>query len=375
MIFFVVCRHHEYTVQNYLESWARPLLGRVAVLNWEDCAYASRLYRGTYVLTDYERMTPAQHAFARAVTGPLEAAGCRVLNHPDRVLGRLALLQELHAARINDFDAFAADEDLSRVRLPCFVRRVSTHTGDVSELFHDVASLRRAVDERLARGEDDLIVVEYADVRDPSDGLWRKRAVLRCGGGYVARHEYVSRGWVARAAEVVDDRTVADEAAFVRSNPDLPVLTRAFELAGVDYGRIDYGLLDGRVQVWEINTNPMLTTSPFRLDPRRLPVQAQGIAQVNRLVEALDDGVPFDPATRRNWIDLNLDAELLLKVGVQPGEQALQYVGRALGRIGSAPGVRSVVEACRRARRLATAGMPYGDGPRPGGPADARRAA
>ena len=35
-------------------------------------------------------------------------------------------------------------------------------------------------------------------------------------------------------------------------------LTRAFALAGIDFGRADYGVVGGRVQIYEINTNPSL---------------------------------------------------------------------------------------------------------------------
>ena len=35
-------------------------------------------------------------------------------------------------------------------------------------------------------------------------------------------------------------------------------LRRVFAVAGVDYGRVDYGVLDGVPQVWEINLNPTI---------------------------------------------------------------------------------------------------------------------
>jgi len=34
-------------------------------------------------------------------------------------------------------------------------------------------------------------------------------------------------------------------------------LRRIFDIAGIDYGRIDYSLRDGAVETWEINTNPV----------------------------------------------------------------------------------------------------------------------
>ena len=37
-----------------------------------------------------------------------------------------------------------------------------------------------------------------------------------------------------------------------------------FQIAGIDYGRIDYSMLDGEPQVWEINTNPTV----LKITPR-----------------------------------------------------------------------------------------------------------
>ena len=35
-----------------------------------------------------------------------------------------------------------------------------------------------------------------------------------------------------------------------------------FDLAGVDYGRADFGLVGGRPQIYEINTNPEIKLRP-----------------------------------------------------------------------------------------------------------------
>lgn len=42
----------------------------------------------------------------------------------------------------------------------------------------------------------------------------------------------------------------------LRDNPFAGPLAKAFEIAGIEYGRADFGLVGGRPQVYEINTNP-----------------------------------------------------------------------------------------------------------------------
>src|SRR5215468_7075141 len=47
-----------------------------------------------------------------------------------------------------------------------------------------------------------------------------------------------------------------EELRIVRENPYGPAVAAAFELAGIEYGRADFGLVDGKVQLYEINSNP-----------------------------------------------------------------------------------------------------------------------
>ena len=46
--------------------------------------------------------------------------------------------------------------------------------------------------------------------------------------------------------------------AEMASNPYAERLRPAFEAAGIDYGRADFGFRDGRLAVYEINTNPSI---------------------------------------------------------------------------------------------------------------------
>jgi hypothetical protein len=50
-----------------------------------------------------------------------------------------------------------------------------------------------------------------------------------------------------------------EEALFstpVNTNPLLLPVTKAFELANINYGRADFGIVNGRPEIYEINTNP-----------------------------------------------------------------------------------------------------------------------
>jgi hypothetical protein len=50
----------------------------------------------------------------------------------------------------------------------------------------------------------------------------------------------------------------------------LPQIKQVYELAQIEYGRIDYGLVNGKIQVFEINTHPMLLNHK-----RKVPLDRQ----------------------------------------------------------------------------------------------------
>ena len=66
-----------------------------------------------------------------------------------------------------------------------------------------------------------------------------------------------------------------DELRIVQDNPYGPAVAQAFEVADIEYGRVDFGIVGGEVQIYEINTNPHLKLasehpSPVRVESCRL---------------------------------------------------------------------------------------------------------
>ena len=68
-----------------------------------------------------------------------------------------------------------------------------------------------------------------------------------------------SRAWVAKYRGDEFDRDL--ELRYVEENPHEAWIREVFKLGGVEYGRVDYSLVNGRPQLWEINTNP--TIGPY----------------------------------------------------------------------------------------------------------------
>ena len=53
-----------------------------------------------------------------------------------------------------------------------------------------------------------------------------------------------------------------EEYEFVSTHQFAEAMRPVFEIAGVEYGRVDFGLVGGRPQIYEINSNPDVKLRP-----------------------------------------------------------------------------------------------------------------
>jgi hypothetical protein len=292
MLNFLVTTAHAYTLRDYFSHWGASLRAQVRIFRYESRAWRGEASPGTWVFTDLERLDERYLELAGDLAQRLASDPARwhVLNAPSRVLCRYPLLQRLAGAGINDFRAFRLDAVPADARFPLFVRGEQDHEGSRSPLLPDQHALRAFVAPGggLPRGVR-LLAVEFQPYQR-ADGLFAKYSVMRVGTALVPRHLLFSRQWQVKDPEVVNDALAAQEKAFVdgfcESSPDGQALSAIFALAGIDYGRIDYTLVDGRIQVFEINTNPTLVPQVAVLDARRWQSQAASASSLNLALQA-----------------------------------------------------------------------------------------
>ena len=82
------------------------------------------------------------------------------------------------------------------------------------------------------------------------------------------------------------DAVISEENAYLDANPHESELREIFELADIEYGRIDYGIKGGRIQVWEINTNPTVLLRRHLRDARA-PIHRRFAAAYRSALDAL----------------------------------------------------------------------------------------
>ncbi len=274
MIVVLTTASHRYTHTPMLGVLGLPL----RVMGYDEAWRSCRLPRATYVFTDADRLGFWELELAARLYRALRRGGCRVLNDPARAPGRIGLLQRLQRAGLNSFGAWRLDACPAELPFPVFLRTDSAHRGVLGDLLHDRPALDRAVAAHLEEGVPmrELLVVEYR-AEPVRPGLFHKRAMYRVGEVMVPSLGVFEPRWCVKYGEV----GVAGEALYEAERlalarlDDAAAIRSAFELADIDYGRADYAVVNGRVEVYEINTNPQLpkdAAHPFA--PRRASGEA-----------------------------------------------------------------------------------------------------
>lgn len=294
MIYYLVTRPHAYTMRTYLDDWGRALADRVTIVPYAEFIGRANPPRGAYIFSDLDRVNAHWLPRLQQRWDDLIDAGTAVnmLNEPLRVKTRLPLLQELHARGINDFDVYpiALNKPPTPKRFPVFIREANDHNGPITELIRNQAELVQYLDYCAKAGKltGTPVLVEFVDTADTS-GMYRKYSAFRFGHHIVPAHIVTGRDWVVKLTNSESDaRHVAEELDFVESNPHAEELMALFSLANIDYGRIDYSLREGRIQVFEINTNPIIMHRGEGSNPQRKKKRQITAAAIEQALLSLD---------------------------------------------------------------------------------------
>lgn len=220
---------------------------------------------GVYILSDHELLSHDERERLEEVADSLRSApiASMVLNHPRTVLPRIDMLKAQHAAGFNDFTAYRLGEDLSGARLPSFVRWADDHAKPRTELLYDAEAVRAAMEHLVAQEPgraDKVFAAEYC--AEPTlDGNFVVFGAFRVGTTVFPAEWMATADWKQSVINHPMEDWVKGTRAYFFDFPHAIELDRAFKVAGVDYGRADYALVRGRVQVYEINTNPRTSRS------------------------------------------------------------------------------------------------------------------
>lgn len=274
------------TLDRFIETWAKELKPYARSGAYNRLPFTRSFGPGTYIFADFERLHPWTFSLVKRQALKLKSRGYTVLNDPQHYVSRFRFLRTLRERGINDFGAYRLDELDVPLRFPVFLRNEADHRGAMSALLHnreELRSLTGGLSFRDRLRKRDLMVIEYSSSAS-LDGIFRKYSAMKIGDALIPRHVLFSHDWVTKKPDIVTETLAREESEFLQTFPHRAQVMDAFQIAGIDYGRIDYGVKAGQIQVWEINTNPVVVPDRAHMNPLRLPGQ---IASARAIAEAL----------------------------------------------------------------------------------------
>jgi hypothetical protein len=262
------------------------------VLSYDGLFRRRSLHPATYVFTDFDRLNFWDLQLAALAYNRIAAAGWQALNNPARARQRYALLRRLYAAGVNQFQVYRVETGEMPERYPVFMRGECAHQGPLSGLIADRHELEGAIETLIAAGhpEHHLIITEYA-AEPIRPNLYRKYQMFRIGERVFPSFCFHNDTWAIKAGNpgIVGQELYEEENSILRQNPYGELVRRAFEVAQISYGRADFGIVGGKVQIYEINTNPHIGhggSHPFliREDTHNLAwnYYIEGLAAIDR---------------------------------------------------------------------------------------------
>lgn len=292
--FLTAPQTNRFAISEFVFEYARHLAPKIRYIDVERVANGERVDAKTWIFVGHDEAIDARsRSQMLAVEAKLRNDNQRVFNLPSRVLDRFELLQRLRTAGINTFNVHDADpRNVAAWRFPVFVRGRHTYEN-MSLLLHHKADAERLFAQHPQFAGPDSMVVEFVDTADKGgvyDGVFRTYSVLRVGTRYIARHVLFSKNWLTRTADIVDQALIADEAAFIGVRYPAPLPTEiatAFETAGIEYGRIDYGMYKGKPQIWDVHVNPLVVPRLSRMNSQRHKIQTISAKRVIDAFEAI----------------------------------------------------------------------------------------
>lgn len=262
MLYYVTRAGFSYTMWRFLRGHGRRRLNFLRPITYEGLFTSRSMPIGHYIFTDFDRLTHYENHYAALMARALQAhdPAVRILNDPAVVLERYALLKKLHRAGINDFDVTRLEGGDRPTRYPVFIRCEDHAPEPDSGLLFSAAEVEAAITELRSQGISlkRRIAVGYSAERS-SDGDFRKYGVVCVGERVIPQHVLRGRDWYVKSGHLEHDAAFhAERLRFFNEFPHAAEMRKVMALANMQYGRVDYGMVGGRVQVYEINSNPKL---------------------------------------------------------------------------------------------------------------------
>lgn len=290
MIIFLHKDRHSYT---HTALIGEEGVGEILCKNYSWVVSRNKLPKATYIFTDRERMDLWELRVYGALFQHLKDSGegYRVINDPSKMMNRSSLLRALYIKNINDFNAYLLTEKRFPDKYPVFLRRGHDHARPLTGLLKNELELKEALAKlhQDREPDDGILVTEFCS--EPVEGtLFRKLSCYQVDTEiffYNCIHEH---SWLVKYAtkNPASNALYEEEQEMIVSNAFENEIRKVFEVANIEYGKVDFGLVNGKVQIYEINTNPMARPPKDHSNPTRKKNQVLGWEKYRKALTALD---------------------------------------------------------------------------------------
>lgn len=307
-IYYLFTQQNRNPIDQYLALWGKVHAWHILPVTYESLVKKKSFPPGLYIFSDIELLKGPDRERAIAIHQTLsgDQVKYRTLNDPGVTLSRYPLLRTLYDKGLNSFNVYKTNEDFSKARFPVFLRRTNDHRGPQTGLLRSPQDLRAALDQLKTGQEnlDDWLVTEFSDVSD-ADGIFRKYSSFIIDQHIIPRHLFFGTEWVQKHSKNIGKKEYhEEELKFINNNEFQDQLKQIFKTAHIQFGRIDFGVINGRVQTWEINTNPMIITHSHVKEESRMDIHQLFFKRFSAIVQKLIDHSPSTPSGLEYWPDI-----------------------------------------------------------------------
>jgi hypothetical protein len=271
----------------------KRLPGIVRFVTYDSLFMNGRVPGGTWIFTDQDRLGFWDLELAARCWRALAEGGARVVNNPATFLPRASLLKKLHRDGFNSFRAWRLADGEMPDAFPVFLRKEAAHRGSATGLLNSREEVETALTRLIGEGIPirDLIAVEYrARELEDKPGAYRKHSMYVVGDRVVPAPIVTDVAWHAKIGTIgtATEEHYLFERRYNEERPHADHLRRVFASAELEYGRADYTVIDDKVEIYEINTNPTIKPLRKHHSQTRMETVRQGLDELVEAVAALD---------------------------------------------------------------------------------------
>lgn len=278
------------TIDVFLNKVAPEAKAFITPLAYENVFRTKKFRLGTYIFSDLERLNNFELEAAAEIWSALEKylPNIKLLNHPLKAMRRYQLLRCLYKRGLNDFNVYRLTELKCPERFPVFIRGENDHAGAETALIHDQEQLEAEIEYLISSGKtiESRIIVEFNTEQD-TDHYYKKYSAYNISGKILPRHLIFSNQWHVKDPDVVCENTINQSKEYMRENPHAEEIMKIFSIANIDYGRIDYSIVEGELQTYEINTNPRIS-GPITATDQKYGAKASFIPEFLSAMKLID---------------------------------------------------------------------------------------